>query len=619
MKKAAIILLFGMFLAFLGYEAFRESEYVVLDVISPSEIVVDLNKNGEKDTDELVVLKGFESFLLENGDENNNLAKKMKMSIDDSVAMGVLAQDFAKTSLLERDVKLVLNKRPKNEWRLPWLRISSVDVSDITFENKSYSKQIVEEGYAVRKDGFISDNFKKNLSNVQKMQFVVFNEKSGKYHKLSCKYAKLAHNTDIIPVLHLPKGSKPCKFCMVKHNNSFGKKRSARRDFLSFSDFIPDVKQPALKFSQGGIKVFILDYTRKLKPDNLCSTDFCKELKSQIDSAQSTIDFALYGYTKNKDIEKALINAQKRGVRIRFVYDLDKSGRNIYPDTEYLAGMFTQHRADATQAIMHDKFFVFDNRRVITGSANMSNTDLSGYNSNFVVLIDSDEIARIYSAEFEQMYGGLFQGRKSRIVGNKDIKLGNFNISVYFSPQDKIISEKIIPLVQNAKKYIYMPVFLITNRKLANALIDSASRGVAVKIVVDATNARGNHSVHQLLRQNGIQVKTENFAGKLHSKSMIIDDEISVIGSMNFSKSGERANDENVLIIKNRDFALFNKAYFQYLWKRIPDKWLKLNARSESFDSIGSCIDGVDNDFDGKIDSLDDGCKMFLKQATMRN
>ena len=31
--------------------------------------------------------------------------------------------------------------------------------------------------------------------------------------------------------------------------------------------------------------------------------------------------------------------------------------------------------------------------------------------------------------------------------------------------------------------------------------------------------------------------------------------------------------------------------------------------KAEGFDSPGSCLDGIDNDFDGKIDSFDKGCK----------
>ena len=41
-------------------------------------------------------------------------------------------------------------------------------------------------------------------------------------------------------------------------------------------------------------------------------------------------------------------------------------------------------------------------------------------------------------------------------------------------------------------------------------------------------------------------------------------------------------------------------------YQKIPDIWLTKNAASESHDSLGSCFDGIDNDFDGKIDEVDE-------------
>ena len=46
------------------------------------------------------------------------------------------------------------------------------------------------------------------------------------------------------------------------------------------------------------------------------------------------------------------------------------------------------------------------------------------------------------------------------------------------------------------------------------------------------------------MRNAKIPVKVENYAGKVHSKSIIIDDKYIVAGSMNFSNSGENRNDE---------------------------------------------------------------------------
>lgn len=94
-------------------------------------------------------------------------------------------------------------------------------------------------------------------------------------------------------------------------------------------------------------------------------------------------------------------------------------------------------------------------------------------------------------------------------------------------------------------------------------------------------------------------------------KSIIIDDKYFIAGSMNFSNSGENKNDENMVIVENPALAKKFKEYFLYIWQKIPDIYLKQNARAESPESIGSCNDGVDNDFDGLIDSADPACKCY--------
>ena len=95
----------------------------------------------------------------------------------------------------------------------------------------------------------------------------------------------------------------------------------------------------------------------------------------------------------------------------------------------------------------------------------------------------------------------------------------------------------------------------------------------------------------------------------MHSKSILIDDEYLIIGSMNFSYSGENRNDENMLIIRDPALTKFYKQYFIHQWNNIPDKWLKYVPRAEGKDSIGSCSDGIDNNYDGFTDTNDPACK----------
>lgn len=622
-KGISIFILFLTFFAFAFYQTQKSTDFKVLKVVSPTEIIVDLNKNGIEDNDETIVLENLQSFSTRPSGAQAQLARHLKISDEDALGLGFLAENFAKETLLDKSIKLkkesVAQSKPYPDWKsrvgslthrrkMEQASIAPHDI--ILIDNKNYENLLLERGFALFKGKApltFSPELSKNISKVRKLNLRIFNNKSHKYHKLNCKYGLIAHNSQILSAYQLPKDAKPCKFCFAKREKGKGK----REKKIKCEDVIPDVKSPVAVYQTDSIRIFLTDFTKVLKPNNKCGTPVCKALVQEINSAQSSIDFAIYGYTKIPALENALTNAQKRGVKLRFVYDSDENKSNIYPDTSYLAKIFTNNNSDYVPPIMHDKFFIFDGKTVLTGSANISNTDMSGFNSNVVILINSEKMAQLYSQEFEQMYNGYFHKAKSKIK-NKEFELSGSDFQVYFSPKDKGI-RAIIPLIDNSHKYIYIPAFLITHKQLAQSLINASARGVSVKIILDATNTHTSSSKMKLFRQHGIQVKTENFAGKLHSKSIIIDDLYTVIGSMNFSRSGESANDENLLIIKNPEIAKFYKTFFQYLWKRIPDKWLTHNARAESQDSIGSCSDGIDNDFDGKIDMADDSCKLRKK------
>ena len=164
------------------------------------------------------------------------------------------------------------------------------------------------------------------------------------------------------------------------------------------------------------------------KPKNKCTTNACKNLVYNIDHAQNSIDFAIYGIRQQDEVFAALRDAQKRGVKIRWVTDLTENGKNIYDDTYKLMKVLPAYNTDFESqkkekertanykypqtAIMHDKFFIFDNKTVFTGSTNISDTCLTGYNSNVAVLIEDEQAAKVFKQEFEQMYKGKFHNEK---------------------------------------------------------------------------------------------------------------------------------------------------------------------------------------------------------------
>lgn len=560
MKHLPVILLliiFGLFSFFIIRE---NSSFEVLEITSPTEIVLDLNRNKLKDNNETITIRDIYTFSIH--PEKNKI---LKISAEDGMRLGFLAENYANEILAEKNVQLKNN--------------------DIYINNTSYKQLLMNKGYATNNG--LNPQILDNLNKAKQLNLVILNKKNYKYHKLDCKYGRMAHNYMLIPISQLSSEATPCKYCHTDKKTKETKKEKTLK-----------IKSPDLVLKNSDIELFLTDMSVNLKPNNKCLDKICQAIVREIDSAKDSIDFAIYGYSKIPKIENALLNAQKRGVKIRFVFDTDGK-TNIYPDTFYLARLFPDNNFDKSKYIMHNKFFIFDNKKVFTGSANISNNDMSGFSSNSAVLINSKETARIYTKEFEQMYRGKFHESKQKINNNSDI---------YFSPKDDIIYNELIPLVNRAKKYIYAPTFIITHEKLAQSLISAKQRGVDVKIILDATNTRTPSKISQL-RNAGIPVKTENFAGKLHSKSLIIDDEYIVIGSMNFSVSGAKYNDENVLIIKDEKLSKFYKEFFNYLWTKIPDKWVKYSVNAESKDSVGSCSDGIDNDYDGDIDMADSGCK----------
>ena len=260
--------------------------------------------------------------------------------------------------------------------------------------------------------------------------------------------------------------------------------------------------------------------------------------------------------------------------------------------------------------IMHNKFFIFDSKKVYTGSANISDTGIGGYNSNMSALMEHPQVVELFKEEFNQMFEkGLFHTSKKRSRLERDIYVNeDLTYHVYFSPQDKPLIKHVIPLINDAKKEINIGVFYLTSKELTKALIGAKLRGVDVRVIIDATSASNEYTKHEVLRAAGIPLKVETWGGKMHMKSASIDSKYVVTGSMNWTSAGWRMNDENTVIIESIAGAKAFNNYFQSLWDSIDDKWLKFNPLPESIDSTTSCYDGMDNDFDGLADDHDPKC-----------
>ncbi len=404
--------------------------------------------------------------------------------------------------------------------------------------------------------------------------------------------------------------------------------------FLIFTSTL-SVNSLGLQKDTENLKFYYIRARDYQKPSYEVRTNAGKILVEKINNAQESIDFAFYGLSKQDDILNALINAQKRGVKIRGIVDKNIENKNDYSGTEYAIQKLgeniikTDYKAEVEKLnkiknkeiefnydffkghIMHNKFCIIDDEIVWTGTVNISSTGTGGFNENNACLIHSKNVAKIFKHEFEQMYEKeLFHENKNLVFSRKGINIDNKHIQIYFSPNSYVINTVIIPEIEKAQKYIYLSMFLITNNKIVQSLIDAHNRGVEIRLIIDAHHAQQSYSKHEQLRNAGIKVKVENWAGKMHAKTVIIDDSTIISGSANWTYSAFKYNDENLLIFKHVPSEVnFLKKEFIKSWNSIPNKWLYENPQAEGKDSKYSCNDGVDNNHNGLFDKEDPACK----------
>jgi len=100
------------------------------------------------------------------------------------------------------------------------------------------------------------------------------------------------------------------------------------------------------------------------------------------------------------------------------------------------------------------------------------------------------------------------------------------------------------------------------NRVLYNSLIRAAERGVRVRIILDASswnpnNTRKNAMVARFFRKSGlVEVYFDPPDVTTHTKAMVVDSTLSVVGSTNWSYYALAHNNETAVLIECKSLGL---------------------------------------------------------------
>ena len=282
--------------------------------------------------------------------------------------------------------------------------------------------------------------------------------------------------------------------------------------------------------------------------------------------------------------------------------------------------------------LMHHKFVIVDGKTLIVTSANFTLSDQHGDytkpetrgNTNNLLVIQSPELAQIFTEEFNLMWGDGVGGQKDSLFGTKKpqrlaktLTIGNSQITVKFSPDKKIIPWEqtsnglIAQTLQRSQQQIHLLLFVFSEQSISNILEERHQRGTDIKVLIDPGFAFRNYSegldllgvnlktncreeAHNRPWSNPIEtvgIPTLPKGDKLHDKLGIVDDRWVITGSHNWSNGANYLNDETLLVLENPQINAHYQREFSNLYQAaqlgLPSRIRKAIAEQEK-ECLGS-------------------------------
>lgn len=132
--------------------------------------------------------------------------------------------------------------------------------------------------------------------------------------------------------------------------------------------------------------------------------------------------------------------------------------------------------------------------------------------------------------------------------------------------------------IQKAKESIYLIAYLFLvydyedaySNRLLKDLIEAHKRGVEVHAILDypkpeymGEEGPKNQEVYEKLKEAGIDVRFDSPEKRTHNKVLVVDREIIIVGSHNYSFDGLKYNNETSLLVRDKDKAKELIEYFE--------------------------------------------------------
>ncbi|MEY2622446.1 MAG: hypothetical protein RIT26_2266 [Pseudomonadota bacterium] len=117
------------------------------------------------------------------------------------------------------------------------------------------------------------------------------------------------------------------------------------------------------------------------------------------------------------------------------------------------------------------------------------------------------------------------------------------------------VAGRVVQAIDGAREEVLVQAYGFTHNAIAQALIRAHRRGVKVEVLLDEKSESTNKYVLALFKEAGVTLRQDGAHAIAHNKVMVMDSEVVVTGSFNFTNAAETRNAENLLILRSQSLA----------------------------------------------------------------
>lgn len=259
-------------------------------------------------------------------------------------------------------------------------------------------------------------------------------------------------------------------------------------------------------------------------------------LLSLIDDSKSSIDMVMYGFTDARFMN-ALVHAKRNGKEVRVLLEphpYRAETENEFAIKRLKSADVTLQWPSKNYKLTHQKTILLDQQKAIVMTFNLTNSSFKN-ERNFALVIDDPAEVN----EIKQVFNNDWQHKNSNVR----------NSQLVWSPNNS--REKILDLINHTHSDLKMYAQGLSDYHVIGALAKIARQGKRVDIVLSGNDNDQNRKFN-FLRKAGV-VLHFNKNLMIHAKVLIIDKQLALIGSINFTRPSMNDNRELSIITKSPD------------------------------------------------------------------